>query len=169
MNFEDLGIDDRAAFEFFRARLEETPAVQARPGQPPELPYCASILAHFSSTSAESSEGIPAPRTLMDVFDQYVVSTLGHGDPEFMEDAGAKTLLLVGFFHRAMAASRHNVDWYRRLGASFFHEAATLTDNQKRKYVLMLVSRRFELWQVAFRELEATLREERFLLNLRRN
>ena len=168
MNFEDLGVDDRAAFEFFRARLEETPAVQARPGQPPELPYCASILAHFSSTSAESSEGLPAPRTLIDVFDQYVLSSLGHGDPEFMEDAGAKTLLLVGFFHRAMA-SRHNVDWYRRLGRSFFHEAAALTDDQKRKYVLMLVSRRFDLWQLAFSELEATLREERFLLNLPRN
>jgi hypothetical protein len=168
MNFADLGIDDRAAFEFFRARLEETPAVQARPGQPPELPYCASILAHFSSTSADSVEGIPAPRSLMDVFDQYVLSTLGHGDPAFMEDAGAKTLLLVGFFHQAMAR-RHNIGWYRRLGASFFHEAAALTDDQKRKYVLSLVSRRFDLWQLAFCELEATLREERFLLYPRRN
>src|SRR5687768_10476821 len=98
MDLDDLAIDDRAAFEFFRTRLEETPAVQARPGQPPELPYCASILAHFSSTSTQSTEGIPAPRHLLDVFDQYVLSPLGHGDPECMEDAGAKTLLLLGFF-----------------------------------------------------------------------
>jgi hypothetical protein len=166
MEFDDFAVDDRAALAFFRTALEETSAVQSRPGQPPELPYCASILAHFSSTSTESTGGIPAPRHLIDVFDQYVLSTLAQGDADLMEDAGAKTLLLLGFFHRGMAASRHNVDWYRRLGRSFFHEAATLTDDQKRKYILMLVSRRFELWQLAFCELEATLRHRRYLLHL---
>jgi hypothetical protein len=166
MDIDDFGVDDRAALEFFRSALEETPTVQARPGQPPELPYCASILAHFSSTSTESTEGIPAPRHLLDVFDQYVLSTLAHGDADLMEDAGAKTLLLLGFFHRAMAASRHNIDWYRRLGRSFFHEAATLTDDQRRKYILTLVSRRFDLWQLAFYELEISLRHRRFLLNV---
>ena len=166
MDIEDLGVDDRGAFEFFRTRLEGTDAVLSRNGQPPELPYCASILAHFSSTSTAAAEGIPAPRDLTDVFDQYILSPLGHGDPTCMEDAGAKTLLLVGFFHRAMAASRHNVDWYRRLGRSFFHEAATLTGDQRRKYVLTLVSQRFDLWQLAFCELEQALRHERFLLNI---
>jgi hypothetical protein len=166
MGIESFGVDNQSALEFFRAGLEATPAVQSRPGQPPELPYCASILAHFSSTSSASTEGNAAPRHLFDVFDQYVVSTLGHGDAELMEDAGAKTLLLLGFFYRGMVASRHNVDWYRRLGRSFFHEAASLTGDHKRRYILMLMSQRFGLWQVAFCELEHQLREHRFLLRL---
>jgi hypothetical protein len=165
MAFEPLGVDNQGALEFFRTGLEATPSVQSRPGQPPELAYCASILAHFSSTSSASTEGAAAPRHLFDVFDQYVVSTLGHGDAELMEDAGAKTLLLLGFFYRGMA-SRHNVDWYRRLGRSFFHEAASLTADQKRRYILMLMSHRFGLWQTAFCELEHQLREHRFLLRL---
>ena len=164
MESGELAVSNRAALEFFRTGLEQTPAVRARPGQPPELPYCASILAHFSSTSSETTEGSPAPRHLFDVFDQYVVSTLAHGDPDLMEDAGAKTLLLLGFFYRGMAASRHNVHWYRRLGRSFFHEAASLTDNQARRYILMLMSERFDLWQLAFCELEEALRQQRFLL-----
>jgi hypothetical protein len=164
MELDDLAVDGRAALDFFKAGLEETPVVQSRPGQPPELPYCASILAHFSCTSAETADGIPAPRHLADVFDQYVLSTLAHGDAELMEDAGAKTLLLLGFFYPGMAASRHNVHWYGRLGRSFFHEASVLTANQKRKYVLGLMSERFDLWQVAFAELEQALRERRFLL-----
>jgi hypothetical protein len=164
--FDDLAVDHRAALEFFRAELEETPAVQGRAALPPELPYCASILAHFSSTSTASADGIPAPRHLLDVFDQYVLSSLAHGSPALMEDAGARTLLLVGFFHRRMAASRHNVDWYRRLGRSFFHEAASLTADQTRRYILTLMSDRFDLWQVAFTELEENLHDRRFLLDI---
>src|SRR5215203_5028300 len=98
MESRELAVSSRTALQFFRTGLEQTPAVRARPGLPPELPYCASILAHFSSTSSETTDGSPAPRHLFDVFDQYVVSTLAHGDPELMEDAGAKTLLLLGFF-----------------------------------------------------------------------
>jgi len=166
MESREFAVNNRAALEFFRAGLEQTPAVRSRPGLPPELPYCASILAHFSSTSSETSEGNPAPRHLFDVFEQYVVSTLAHGNPELMEDAGAKTLLLLGFFYRGMAASRHNVHWYRRLGRSFFHEAASLTDDQTRRYILMLMSERFGLWQLAFCELEETLRQRRFVLKV---
>jgi hypothetical protein len=166
METRPLAVDNRAALEFFKAGLEATPAVQSRSGQPPELPYCASILAHFSSTSSASTEGNPAPRHLLDVFDQYVLSPLGHGDPELMEDAGARTLLLLGFFYRGMEASRHNVDWYRRLGRSFFHEAASLTEDSRRRYILMLMSERFGLWQLAFCELEHQLRESRFVLRL---
>ena len=168
--FEDIAVDSvvgsREALDFFRTGLEETPAVQARPGLPPELAYCASILAHFSSTSTESTDANPAPKGLTDVFDQYVLSTLAHGDPELMEAAGARTLLLLGFFYRGMAASRHSVDWYRRLGRSFFHEAAELTDDDTRRYILTLMSKRFGLWQLAFCELELQLRHRRYLLRL---
>jgi hypothetical protein len=166
MDMRPVAVDSHAALEFFRAELEATPTVQARPGQPPELPYCASILAHFSSTSSASTEGTAGPRDLSDVFDQYVISPLAHGDPGLMEDAGARTLLLVGFFYRGMETSRHNVDWYRRLGRSFFHEAASLTDDSRRRYILMLMSQRFGLWQLAFCELEHQLRENRFILRL---
>src|SRR3954462_2429380 len=103
MESREFAVSNRAALEFFRTGLEQTPAVRARPGVTPELPYCASILAHFSSTSRETVEGNPAPLHLLDVFDQYVISTLGHGDPDLMEDAGAKPLLLLGFFYRGMA------------------------------------------------------------------
>ena len=166
MDMRPVAVDSHAALEFFRSGLEATPTVQSRPGQPPELPYCASILAHFSSTSSASTEGTAAPRDLSEVFDQYVISPLAHGDPELMEDAGARTLLLVGFFYRGMETSRHNVDWYRRLGRSFFHEAASLTDDSRRRYILMLMSQRFGLWQLAFCELEHRLRENRFVLRL---
>lgn len=166
METGEFAVSNRAALDFFRAGLEQTPTVRARSGLPPELPYCASILAHFSSTSSETTEGNPAPRHLFDVFDQYVISTLAHGDPELMEDAGAKTLLLIGFFYRGMVSSGHNVDWYRRLGRSFFHEAASLTGNQSRRYILMLMSARFGLWQLAFCELELAFRERPFLLKI---
>jgi hypothetical protein len=166
MDLRPIAVDSRAALDFFRAGLEATPAVQSRPGHPPELPYCTSILAHFSSTSSASTEGTAAPRDLADVFDQYVISPLGHGDPGLMEDAGARTLLLVGFFYRGMETSRHNVDWYRRLGRSFFQEAASLTDDSRRQYILMLMSQRFGLWQLAFCELETQLRANRFVLRL---
>jgi hypothetical protein len=157
---ELLGSDHRHTLEFFIVGLKDVsdPNVNRE-----ELFYNASVLAHYAQRSTDGDIDTATPADLTAVFDNFVAETARLNDPSMMETAGAQCLLLAGFFEDQMRR-RHNIHWYAELGASFFRRAADLDDSRNRGQLLIMLSRRFELWRQRHASLSRELRDMPYLL-----
>ncbi len=157
---ELLPVTERQALAFFFVGLKDVsdPAVDRE-----ELLYNASVLAHFTQVSTHAALEVPAPATLSEVFDHFVLdSTLAH-DGAMMESAGAQCLLLSGFFEDQMRR-RHNIGWYAQLGASFFSRAAAAETSPKKARLLDTLADHFEPWRRRHARLSRELRDQPYLL-----
>ena len=157
---ELLATDERRALEFFLIHLGDVcePSV-ARD----ELLYNASVLAHYAQVSTAATTGVPMLPGLSGIFDQFVVDTTAHRDPDMMETAAAQCLILAGFFEDQMRR-RHAVGWYAELGAGFFSSAAAQQESERKARLLNALSRHFEQWRQRHARLSRELRDLPFLL-----
>ena len=157
---ELLAVDERRTLEFFVTGLQDVcdGGVDRQ-----ELLYNASVLAHYALVSTQASSDTPAPRTLEDVFDGFVINTSLHRDGPMMESAGAQCLLLAGFFEGQMRP-RHNIRWYAALGADFFNRAAAQEVSEPKARVLQGIARGFEPWRRRHARLSRELRDQAYLL-----
>lgn len=122
------GFDHQSTFTFF-SRVLRAQATQ-RNSLKNELLYTASVLAHFAQTSRATTDGMPAPADLSDLFDRYVLLPISAASAEIMETAAGETLLLTGFF-RGQMLHRHEVDWFVEVGQTFFIRAGRYREEQK--------------------------------------
>ena len=157
---ELLATDERRALEFFLIHLRDVcePTV-ARD----ELLYNASVLAHYAQVSTATTVGMPMLGGLSALFDQFVLDTTTHGDPDLMETAAAQCLILAGFFEDQMRR-RHAVGWYAELGAGFFSSAAAHQESENKARLLHALSRHFEQWRQRHARLSRELRDLPYLL-----
>src|SRR5262245_18318096 len=116
-----LASDSRETLQFFFSQLRDVTLAEHMDDQ--SVLYNASVLAHFASTSTQTPSGLPSPAALTEVFDRFALRPVLRDDPGMMETAGGQCLLLTGFFADQMRG-RHNLEWYGRLGASFYRVAA---------------------------------------------
>lgn len=155
---EQLGVTNLQALQFFFEHLRDV----TDDAEPPrdELLYNASVLAHFASTSTNSSDTFPScPTSLMTVFDLFVMDrTQPHDDPDIMEAAASQCLLLTGFF-QDQQRRRHRVEWYASLGMAFYDRAAHATRDRARARMMTVMARRFAYWQEQQHRLAADLRD----------
>jgi len=157
---ELLATDERRALEFFIVGLRDVsePTVDGQ-----ELLYNASVLAHYAQVSTHADSDLPAPASLGEVFDRFVIDTSLHYDSRMMETAGAQCLLLAGFFEAQMR-QRHNIRWYATLGAGFFTRAASQESSPKKAQLLHAIARGFEPWRKRHARLGRELRDQAYLL-----
>jgi hypothetical protein len=160
-----LATDHRQTLEFFFVHLQDVtePDVDRS-----ELLYNASVLAHYAQVSTCATEDVPTPASLARVFDQYVLDDSLADDAEMMETAGAQCLLLAGFFADQMRI-RHNVRWYARLGASFYHRAAECSRTPRNAAVMAAMAQHFEPWRQRHARLSRELRDQPYLVLGARN
>jgi hypothetical protein len=159
---ELLAVDERRTLEFFVTGLQDVcdGGVDRQ-----ELLYNASVLAHYALVSTQSTTDIPAPATLLTVFDQFVLDETITEDSQLLETAAAQCLLLAGFFED-QARRRHNIEWYASLGASFFHRAAARERSAPKASLLDTLSRHFEPWRRRHARLGRELRDTPYLLHV---
>ena len=139
-----LAVTQGHALRFFFEHLRDVTDLHRAPE--PELLYNASVLAHFATTSAASTEFPGTPVTLETVFSLFVMDRSQHGDPEIMEAAAAQCLLLTGFFGTQLRA-RHNVEWFATLGAGFFGQAAKRQGDPARSRLMRSMAAHFPFWR----------------------
>jgi hypothetical protein len=157
-----LAVSGPQALRFFFERLKDVSEESGAPES--ELLYNASLLAHFASTSAASTEDFPAsPTSLATVFDTFVLDRSRHVDPDILEAAASQCLLLTGFFCRQVRR-RHNVDWYARLGAGYYRDAARLATDRDRARMMRVMAGRFDFWRYQQDRLARELEEVPLLL-----
>ena len=155
-----LATGERQALDFFVVGLRDVsgPSVDQR-----ELFYNASVLAHYAQVSTEAVTDLPAPASLADVFDRFVLDTRLYRDGHMMETAGAQCLLLAGFFEGQMRR-HHNIRWYATLGAGFFSRAAAQELSAPKAQLLAAIARRFEPWRERHARLGLELRDQAYVL-----
>ena len=157
-----LAVTGPQTLRFFFERLRDVSEDSGAPDS--ELLYNASLLAHFASTSASSTEHFPAtPTSLATIFDAFVMDRSGHVDPEILEAGASQCLLMTGFFCRQIRR-RHNVDWYAALGASYFRQAAERASDRDRARMMRVMAGRFDFWRYQQDRLARELRDLPFLL-----
>jgi hypothetical protein len=159
---ELLAVDERRTLEFFVTGLQDVcdGGVDRQ-----ELLYNASVLAHYALVSTGCTTDMPAPATLLNVFDQFVIDETMTDDTQLLETAAAQCLLLAGFFED-QARRRHNIEWYASLGASFFSRAAARERSARKASLLDTLSRHFEPWRRRHARLGRELRDTPYLLDL---
>ena len=157
---ELLASDHQQTLEFFVVGLQELCDADV---DRQELLYNASVLAHHAQVSTQSVADIPTPATLSEVFDAFVLDTSLVQDSAMMEAAGAQCLLLAGFFEDQMKV-RHQIEWYAKLGAGFYHRAAGQERSSKKARLLDAIARRFEPWRQRHSQLSRELRDQPYLL-----
>jgi hypothetical protein len=157
-----LAVDQRRALEFFFVGLKEVcdPDVDRD-----ALLYNASVLAHHALVSTAIVHDVPAPMTLTDVFDHFVLDTSLLHDAGMMETAGAQCLMFAGFFETQMRG-RHSIQWYSELGAVYFHRAAVGQRSRRKARLLDALGRDFEPWRRSYARLGRELREQPYLITL---
>ena len=155
-----LATTERQALEFFFVGLKDVSGADV---DPRELLYNASVLAHYAQVSTQAGLDVPAPRSLVDVFDQFVCDTTTPQDATLMETAATQCLLLAGFFESQMRR-RHSIRWYADIGAGFFHRAATLEPSNRKAELLETLGRHFEPWRVRYARLSRELRTQRYVI-----
>lgn len=160
-----LATDHRRTLEFFFVHLQDVTDASVDRS---ELLYNASVLAHYAQVSTSAASDMPTPSTLAHVFDQYVLDNSLADDPEMMETAGAQCLLLAGFFADQMRG-RHNVRWYAKLGAGFYHRAAEHARTLRNAQVMAAMAQHFEPWCERHTRLSRELRDQPYLLMQSRN
>jgi hypothetical protein len=151
---------ERQALEFFVVGLKD---VSEGPLDTRELLYNASVLAHYAQVSTAAGLDVPAPRSLVDVFDQFVWDRSVQQDSTLLETAGAQCLLLAGFFESQMRR-RHNIRWYAELGAGYFRRAALLEPSHRKADLLDTLGRHFEPWRVRYARLSRELQQQRYVI-----
>ncbi|OGI79129.1 hypothetical protein A3F19_00310 [Candidatus Nomurabacteria bacterium RIFCSPHIGHO2_12_FULL_37_29] len=162
MNFQELlEVSSLTALNFFYVNLKEE--VLTERVVDAETIYVASVLASYAQTSRHSMTSLPPMANLSEFFDNFVLGQGGLRDPVLLENAGAQSLLLAGFFQDQMRY-RHDVRWYGGLGGSFYRGASLYSKDKKRKTLFRRISRNFPVWTVTCRNLSRSLRENRFLL-----
>jgi hypothetical protein len=159
---ELLATTERQALEFFFVGLRDVSDGEEVDQR--ELLYNASILAHYAQVSTRAGFDIPAPSTLMDVFDQFVLDDAVRHDPALLETAATQCLLLAGFFESQMRG-RHNIRFYSGVGAGFFREAAHLERSRAKAELLDTVGRHFEPWRVRYARLSHELRVRPYVIS----
>ena len=157
---ELLASDHRQTLEFFATGLRDVCDADVDRGEPL---YNASVLAHYAHVSTQSGAELPAPATLSELFDAFVLDTSLIHDSAMMEAAGAQCLLLAGFFEDQMK-TRHQIRWYAKLGAGFFDRAAAHERSTRKAKLLDAIARRFEPWRQRHSQLSRELREQPYLL-----
>ena len=155
-----LATTERQALEFFFIGLKD---VSEEDVDRRELLYNASVLAHYAQVSTQAGLDVPAPRTLVDVFDQFVCDTTMPQDAALLETAATQCLLLAGFFESQMRR-RHSIRWYADLGSGFFRRAATLESSAKKADLLDTLGRHFEPWRVRYARLSHELHTQRYVI-----
>jgi len=156
-----LATDSRETLQFFFSELRDVTLAEHMDDQ--AVLYNASLLAHFASTSTATPVGMPTPTTLVDVFDRFVLHPALHDDPDMMEMAAAQCLLLTGFFADHMQR-RHNLEWYGRLGASFYRVAAATSRMPSHKEMMTRMAGEFGYWRAVHLTLARELRANPYLL-----
>jgi hypothetical protein len=161
---EMLATDHRQALEFFTQRLQDV----SGPGvDPQELLYNASVLAHDAQVSTQAVLEISADADLGKIFDRFVVDSRLWHDGLMMEAAGARCLVLAGFFEDQMRR-RYNIRWYSQLGATFLRQAAAHEASPHKARLLEVVATRFETWRRRHARLARDLRDQALLLTPRK-
>ncbi len=158
---ELLATTHRQALEFFFLGLKDVSEASV---DRQELLYNASVLAHYSQVSTEANFDVPTPANLSAVFDNFVADETLRNDSSMMEAAGAQCLLMAGFFEDQMRR-RHNIDWYSKLGAGFFHLAAGQERSLQKAQLLDTIARHFEPWRQRHARLSRELRDQPYLLS----
>jgi hypothetical protein len=156
-----LATDSRDTLQFFFSELRDVTLAEHMDDQ--AVLYNASLLAHFASTSTATPVGMPTPNNLGEVFDRFVLHPALHDDPDMMEMAAAQCLLLTGFFADQMER-RHNLEWFGRLGASFYRVAAATSRMQSHKEMMARMAGEFGYWRAVHLELARGLRASPLLL-----
>lgn len=151
---------ERQALEFFFVGLKD---VSEGPVDARELLYNASVLAHYAQVSTSAGLDVPAPRSLVDVFDQFVWDQSVQQDSALLETAAAQCLLLAGFFESQMRR-RHNIRWYAELGSGYFRRAASLEPSHRKADLLDTLGRHFEPWRARYARLSRELQEQRYVI-----
>jgi len=151
---ELLATTERQALEFFFVGLRDVTEGEV---DVQELLYNASILAHYAQVSTRAGFDVPAPASLIEVFDQFVLDETVRHDASLLETAATQCLLLAGFFESQMR-HRHNIRWYAGVGAGFFREAAHLEKSPRKAELLDTVGRHFEPWRLRYARLSRELR-----------
>src|SRR5678815_2427976 len=139
-----LAVTEGQALRFFFEHLRDVS--EDRHAPEPELLYNASVLAHFATTSAATVDFPSAPTSLSTVFDLFVLDRSHHVDPDILEAAASQCLLLTGFFGAQLRA-RYNLQWYAKLGASFFDQAAVAGSDRARSAMMHRMAVRFAFWR----------------------
>ena len=155
-----LATTERQALEFFFVGLKDVSEADV---DRRELLYNASVLAHYAQVSTQAGLDVPAPRTLVDVFDQFLCDTTTPQDAALMETAATQCLLLAGFFESQMR-HRHSIRWYADIGAGFFRRAAALEASNAKAELLDLLGRHFEPWRVRYARLSRELATQRYVI-----
>jgi hypothetical protein len=120
--------------------------------------------------SCASTNGFSCPRTLIDVYENFVSSgnpalTRSKLDLGICEIAGGQCLFLSGFFERELQ-SRHNIRWYIYNGRRFYTLVAENTVERERGAKMQKMADQFEIWHGAYSSLRRHLRESQYILNL---
>ena len=157
---ELLASDHRRTLEFFYVGLQE---VVDSSVDRHELLYNASVLAHHAQVSSHAVSELPTPATLATTFDTFVLDASQTADADMMEAAGAQCLLLAGFFEDQMRR-RHSISWYARLGAGFYHRAASHQESAAKARLLRAIAQRFEPWRRVHSTLARSLRDLPYLM-----
>lgn len=155
---ELLAVDKIECVNFFYRGLEEVgqPGADRR-----ERIYVASMLAHFALTSRASGDPMFVLGDLSEVFDTFVVEHFSNPyvSASILENAGANTLLLNGFFRRP--EGKRSVHWYDELGAGFYEGAsiASLRGKHMQSFYAGMAEH-FSLWSHDCYELAKQLRDD---------
>jgi hypothetical protein len=160
---ELIGVDSQSAFNFFLEGLRDPARTEGL--RDDELLYVTSILAHYSQTSRFDTSSQPCLAGLAEVFDNFVLETAARDDSELLEFGGSQVLLFAGFFRDQMER-RHNVKWYDRIGQSLYERAGQRAGDMRRRQFFDHLSESFPVWTMVCRDLQRTLRQNRFLLKL---
>ena len=150
-----LSADSRETLQFFFSELRDATAREHMDER--AVLYNASVLAHFALTSTQSPNGMPAPTTLVDVFDRFVLQPAVHKDPQLMEEAASQCLLLTGFVGDQQRR-RFNLEWYGQMGSNFYRAAATTSRVFGHRRMMAEMAEEFDYWRAVHLKLARELR-----------
>jgi len=131
-----------------------------------EIVYVASVLTHYAGKSCHNTKELsPAPATLFDVFEHFILHSSELQGSEILEEGGAQIILLAGFFRDQMKG-RHNVRWYDEIGQSLYDRAARYSVEKNRRELFERMARFLPFWTITCRNLNRRLQENQLLLKL---
>lgn len=159
---EMISVDSNRAFNFFLSGLSD---ISNKDKHNQETLYVASVLAHYAQVSCFSRDCVGPFSNLSQIFDTFFLNNLFLDDPEMLEVGGSQVLLLSGFFRDQMK-KRHNVNWYDKIGCSFYDQAASLSKDPKKKELFYNLSVSLPEWNLICRNFNRQCFENRFLLKI---
>jgi hypothetical protein len=155
------GVNSADALEFFFNGLQETPP--AEDFNIHEARYVASVLAHYSLTSCFDVMSMPAPRSMVDVIDNFILKPDLFGSQEILITAGSQCLFMGGFF-RDQVKRKHNIRWIEQCGSTFFARASAKSKTPSERRLYGGLSHNFRPWSFISGNFHKRMRLERFLI-----